>query len=142
MNIPIKEARKFGSEDSIIRDRVLSAILNGSKFVDFTPHEYQQAIIQYNRYKEQEKALSQCSKRNTRGIAFEKAGKIKSAIRVYEENIKEGFPAHHSYKRLMVLYHKAKDYENEERAIYRALEVFGSYPEYNDRLAKVSKLIK
>lgn len=142
MNIPLKEAKKIGLADSIIRDRVLSAILNGSKFVDFTPYEYQQSIVQYNKYKEQEKALIQCSKRNSRGISFEKAGKIKSAIRVYEENIADGFPAHHSYKRLMVLYHKAKDYENEERVIYRALDVFGNYPEYNERLTKVSKLIK
>lgn len=142
MNILLKEAKKLGLVDSCIRDRVLSAILNGSKFVDVSPYEYQQAIIQYNKHKEQEKALSQCSKRNNRGISFEKAGKIKSAIRVYEENIKEGYPAHHSYKRLMVLYHKAKDYENEERVIYRALEVFGNYPEYSARLSKVSKLIK
>ena len=42
----------------------------------------------------------------------------------------------------MVLYHKAKDYDNEERVIYKALEVFGTYPEYENRLDKLSKHLK
>ena len=142
MNIPLKKASKLGIVDNIIHDLTLSAILDGKKFVEMSPYEYELAIMKYKEYKEREKKLSQCAKRNNNGIAFEKAGKIKSAIRVYEENITDGYPAHHSYKRLMILYHRAKDYENEQRVIYRALEVFGDYPEYNERLIKVSKLIK
>lgn len=142
MNIPLKEAKKLGIVDNIIRDLTLSAILDGKKFIETSPYDYQLATVKYNEYKEQEKKLSQCAKRNNKGITFEKAGKIKSAIRVYEENITDGYPAHHSYKRLMILYHKQKDYENEIRVIERALEVFGNYPEYNDRLIKVNKLIE
>lgn len=41
----------------------------------------------------------------------------------------------------MVLYHKAKDYENEGRVIHKALEVFGSYREYEDRLNKLKKYL-
>lgn len=143
MDIPLKEARKLGVVNPYIRNSVLSAILDGSRYVNVSSDEYWNAVAQYNLHEEEKKALKQCAKLNDRGIAHEKAGKIKSAIKVYEQNILSEYPAHHSYKRLMVLYHKAKDYENEERVILRALYMFGNFPEYVDRLSKlISKLKK
>lgn len=142
MKIPIKEAQKLGVVYQTITERVLSAILNGDKFVELSQYEYQEALKQKHEYDEKAKVLSKCAKLNNRGIVFEKAGKVKSAIRVYEECIDLCYPAHHAFKRLMVLYHKAKDYENEERVIYKALEVFGVYPEYENRLDKLSKFLK
>lgn len=141
MKIPIKEAQKLGIAYQAITERVLSAILNGDKFVELSRFEYQEALNQKYEYEEKAKALNKCAKLNNRGIAYERAGKVKSAIRVYEENIELGYPAHHAFKRLMVLYHKAKDYENEERVIHRALEVFGSYREYEDRFNKLKKYL-
>lgn len=77
---------------------------------------------------------------NNKGIALEKEGKIEEAISVYEENIALGYNAHHAYKRLMVLYKKSKDVDNEIRVINRALDVFGEYPEYTERLKKAIEL--
>ena len=65
------------------------------------------------------------------------------AIKTYEKNIESDFPAHHSHKRLMVLYRKNKDYENELRVIKRAVEVFSPISqekEYIERLEKVQRL--
>lgn len=68
-------------------------------------------------------------------------GKIEDAIATYETNISLGYSAHHAYKRLMILYRKQKDYDNERRVILRALEVFPAETEYLERLGKVENLI-
>jgi tetratricopeptide (TPR) repeat protein len=92
-------------------------------------------------HEEKEKKLFQCVALNNKGIAYEKAGEISLAVETYEKNIQSDYPAHHSFKRLMILYRKDKDYGNEQRIILRALEVFPDYPEYIDRLNKVKQLI-
>jgi hypothetical protein len=68
--------------------------------------------------------LNNTARLNNEGIAFEKSGKIEQAINIYESNIKIGYPATHSYERLMILYHKRKDFENEKRVIEIAIQVF------------------
>lgn len=88
--------------------------------------------------KAREILLNSTVRLNNKGIDLEKSGKIKQAINVYEKNISMGYPAHHAYKRLMVLYRKAKDRDNEIRVINRALEVFGDFPEYVERLRKLN----
>lgn len=71
---------------------------------------------------------------NNKGIALEKEGKIQEAINTYEENVaSSNYPAHHSYKRLMVIYRRNKDYVNELRIIKRALDVFPQEEEYIKR---------
>jgi tetratricopeptide (TPR) repeat protein len=92
-------------------------------------------------YKAKVKKLHKCAELNNKGIEYEKNGELKLAIKTYEKNIiTDCYPAHHSFKRLMVLYRKEKDYENEHRVILRALEVFPDWQEYIDRLHKVEKL--
>lgn len=83
-----------------------------------------QAKKEYNLYKKDESELNKCSELNIKGIELEKSGDIDKAIEVYEENIKSGYPAAYSYERLMILYHKQKDYENEKRIIRAAITVF------------------
>lgn len=72
---------------------------------------------------------------NNSGIELEKEGKVEDAIKVYEENVKGGYPALHSYKRLMILYRRQKMYSDEIRIILRAIEVFSVE---NERRAKMS----
>lgn len=64
---------------------------------------------------------------NLQGKEFEKSGDIQSAITVYEENIATLYPALHAYERLMIIYHRLKDYENEKRVIDIAIQVFDAY---------------
>ena len=92
-------------------------------------------------YKEFSKKLSQTAFLNNKGREYEKQGKISLAIKTYEKNIEIGYPAHQSFKRLMILYRKNNDYENERRVILRAIEVFPDWLEYKDRLNKVEQLI-
>lgn len=79
-------------------------------------------------------------------MELEATGCVEEAISVYEENIAAGYPAAHSFDRLMVLYRKAKDYKNEMRIIKKAIKVFAKYEKYierlNKRLVKVSELLE
>ncbi|MFL0266780.1 hypothetical protein [Candidatus Clostridium radicumherbarum] len=62
--------------------------------------------------------------RNIRAEELEKQGDVKGAIKLYEENIKEGFPGILPYDKLLVIYKKEKNYDEELRIINRAIEVF------------------
>lgn len=96
--------------------------------------------------KKKDKLLKKCAERNTRGQELEKEGKIKQAITIYEKNIEdECYPATHSFDRLMILYRKQQDYDNEIRVINRAIEVLSPrYPalkdQYERRLKKANAL--
>lgn len=87
-------------------------------------------------YKNDEKNLHQTTINNNEGIAFEKQGDIASAIEVYEKNLEIGYPASHSYDRLMIIYHREKRYKDEVRVIKKAIEVFSSDTKYNKDITK------
>lgn len=90
--------------------------------------------------KTKDKEFALCAMLNNKGITYEKDGNIKQAIKTYEKNIESNVPARHSFKRLMVLYRRNKDYDNEIRVIERALEVFPDEGEYEQRLDKAIEL--
>lgn len=97
---------------------------NIRKFPPWTAED-QAELDELQRYNRQQgKILSKVSETNNKGIAFEKEGRIDEAIQVYEENILLKHPATHAYKRLMILYRRNKDYDNELRVIKIAIEVF------------------
>lgn len=90
--------------------------------------------------------LNKCAERNNKGIELENEGKINEAIEIYEQNISgDCYPASHSFDRLIILYHKMNDIENERRVIHKALEVLGSkshdnYLKYQGRLNSLDNL--
>ena len=116
-------------------------ILNGYKGdeIEMSDEDYDEAMNvlaeQYRRAELFSKAVS----RNNNGIELEKSGDIDGAIAVYEENIAEGYPASHSFDRLMILYRKRKDYDSEIRVILRTMEVFPT-SDLSKRLAKAKEL--
>lgn len=61
---------------------------------------------------------------NMLGVACEKKGKIEEAIAIYEENIKLRPVATHAYNRLIILYRRIKDTENEIRILKYSLSIF------------------
>lgn len=81
-------------------------------------------------------ALGKVVSNNLQGKEFEKSGNIQSAITLYEENIATLYPALHAYERLMIIYHRLKDYENEKRVIDIAIQVFDAY-NINDANLKI-----
>lgn len=88
--------------------------------------------------KQKERLLKQCAERNTKGQEFEKEGKTSQAIAIYEKNIEgECYPASHAFDRLMILYRKQQDYDNEIRVINRAVEVLCPlHPDLKDKYEK------
>lgn len=79
--------------------------------------------------------------RNDKRIKLEKQGYIAKAIAIYEENIKgDCYLAIHPFNRLLVLYRKAKDYENEKRVAEKAISLF-SDNKYKVRLQKINLLM-
>lgn len=141
MKITIKEAQKLAKYCPAIQNEVLAAIVNADKYIELNQYDYQLALNKYNEQKKEKSELSTCTRLNNNGIKAEKDGRISHAIRLYETNIMNGYPVHHSYKRLMVLYHKQKDYLNEIRVVKRALEIFPYFPEYIQRLDKLKTKI-
>ena len=72
------------------------------------------------------------------GEALEKKGNIEEAITAFEEAIKHKyFHCTTPFYRLMVLYRKRKDLENEIRVIKLALEIFPNEKKYHERLEKL-----
>lgn len=83
--------------------------------------------------------LQDTAARNNEGTAYEKAGREDEAIAIYEENIADGYPALHSFDRLMIIYRRRKDYYNEIRVIKKAIDVFSAE---NERMAATAVLIE
>jgi tetratricopeptide (TPR) repeat protein len=142
--MPIKSFDKYMKgailEDHI-NDQITDAIISGKKTIAVHSSSIQDMDRKYAEYLIKEKTMHKCAELNNKGIAYEKEGEIKLAINTYKKNIQSDYPAHHSFKRLMILYRKDKDYDNEYRVILRALEVFPTWNEYINRLSKVKQLI-
>ncbi len=86
--------------------------------------------------------LDDCVSRNNQGIAYEKAGNIEAAVKLYEENIKPGcYPAMHSFDRLLVIYRRNGEYKKELRVCKRAISVFKKSDKYSKRLPKIEELL-
>ena len=104
-----------------------------------TDEDYEEAMKVLEGRLRREQLLFMASERNNKGIELEKSGDIEGAIAVYEENIADGYPAYHSFHRLMILYRKRKEYDNEIRVILRTTEVFPN-SDLSKRLAKAREL--
>lgn len=73
--------------------------------------------------------LGKTARLNNIGIEHERNGDVDKAIEVYEENIQIGYPATHSYDRLMKIYRRLKLYKKEKEVIEKAIQVFGKHNE-------------
>jgi hypothetical protein len=62
--------------------------------------------------------------RNRAASEAEENDDINKAIRFYEQNIREDYADKFAFERLMIIYRKHKEYENELRVIQRGIEVF------------------
>jgi tetratricopeptide (TPR) repeat protein len=62
--------------------------------------------------------------RNLEGLAAEAAGDSEMAIALYERNVEEGFPGDLPYGRLVAMYERRGSFDDAERVLRRAIEVF------------------
>lgn len=99
-------------------------LLGLKKSIEIPNEEIKKWEAEYKQRELAEELLSKTAERNNLGIAAEKNGEIEEAIRYYEANIKDGYPATHSFDRLMILYHRRKQYQDEIRIIDLAIKTF------------------
>lgn len=110
-------------------------------YISFPKHRLDELEAKREERKRKTEKLYKCAELNNKGIELEKQGKIIEAITTYEDNIKaDCYPARHSFDRLLVLYRKAKDYENEKRVVIKAISLFNEN-KYKERLNKIELLI-
>jgi tetratricopeptide (TPR) repeat protein len=64
--------------------------------------------------------------RNLEGLAAEQAAQTDEAIRLYERNVAEGFAGDLPYGRLVAIYERRGAFDEAERVLRRAIEVFSS----------------
>lgn len=119
-----------------IRDKMDDAIFRGEEYMEIPDYILRKIEETTAKRKTEYKRLNECCARNNNGIALEKAGHVEAAIAEYEENIKGGYRALHSYNRLMILYRKRKDYDNEIRVIDNSIEVFSGDDRFNREIDK------
>lgn len=79
--------------------------------------------------------LGKTARLNNMGIEYENRGDTQSAIEVYEANLKIGYPAQHSYNRLMKIYRRLRLYKKEQAVIEKAIQVFGRHNEDRYQMA-------
>ena len=104
---------------------------------------YDSMVVEKNRRAEQQYLLQRTTMLNNKGIEFEKNKDIEGAIRAYEENIKLGCLASHSFDRLGILYRKRGDITNEKRVLCRRYEVYNlSSEELKKELDKIENKVK
>lgn len=147
--ISVNIDRFIHTYNSSIPESLFVQLLN-AQFRGILTYELEESVIARIETKEakrleQELRFNACVDRNNRGFELEKYGDVDGAISIYEENIADGYPATHSFDRLMVLYRKAKNYKNEIRVIKKAIIVFKSdaqlIEKYTKRLGKAELLL-
>ncbi|MDD4578955.1 MAG: hypothetical protein PHS75_10465 [Anaerolineaceae bacterium] len=120
----IKKYSKTNVIDMETVEKITGCILKGLKHIEITKDKLDDLEAKRIKQQQEEDTLRSTAKLNSKGMFFEKSGEIEKAIEVYEQNIKSEYPATHSYERLMILYRKRKEYENENRVIELAIKVF------------------
>ena len=75
---------------------------------------------------EQRWLLEAQTARNLDGLAAERSGNLDEAIALYERNVAEGFQGDLPYGRLVAIYERRGAFDEAERVLLRAIEVFGS----------------
>lgn len=130
-----------------LMDKITSRSLKGYNYIYLTRREIDECECSRRKHLAFEAQLNRTAENNNAGILAEKEGRIEDAIKIYEKNIVDTcYPACHAFDRLMIIYRKQKDYENEIRVIDRAINVLCSrYPDllekYTNRKYKAQALL-
>ena len=124
---------------------VAKAIMSGKPYFYYPREKWEKALLEKERRERIDLLLNQTASLNNRGIELEKAGDINNAILTYDENVKlyednigVAILAKHQFDRLVILYHKLKDIENEKRILIKAVEYFPNDTGYQKKLAMLN----
>lgn len=133
---------KVSQEDKTIYFLDTKTYINLDKYTDEDGSDY--IVVKKKTWEEASKKMAIRQKENERfamiaqlnneGIALEKEGKEDEAIAIYEKNVSIKCDATHSYDRLLVIYKRRKDTDNEIRIAKIASCVFPENVKYRNRL--------
>lgn len=138
VNSPLIKAVNWDKQDHY-NDIATNAILrNGARYIEMPKSDYDAMMQSLAATEEKNRRLAETAAANDKGIALEKKGDIDGAIAIYERNIKLGYPATHSYDRLLVLCHQLNRSDDEERIASLACEMFPGDGKYIKRLQKIT----
>lgn len=131
---------------NFVPTKIFFSIPDSCGNIRISENVYESMKRRFDKYQEKQRKLNLCAKLNNIGINLEKAGDIEAAIAIYELNISGScYPAVHSFNRLLVLYHKSKNYKAEKRVCQKALRIFRNSEslaiKYSNRLAKITELL-
>lgn len=107
----------------IYNDIMCKAISQGRNSFLMSKADYRDAMYYAEHKRNWEKTMYATRDLNNNGIALEKEGMVDEAIAVYEESVKNGgeFFTLHPFDRLMILYHKRKEYDKERTVIEKVI---------------------
>lgn len=135
--LDVKRVMQIADIGSELYDKATNAFFEGRASIAVDEETYTQLNKEWHDYKERQLALAKTSALNEQGRILEKGNQIEDAIKTYEKAIALRYPATHAYDRLMILYRRIGAYEQEQRVINLAVEVFS---EVNKRNAEKAKL--
>ena len=107
---------------------------DGNKYIIVNKNKWQAAVAEMVLREAKEKEVALTASLNDEGSMLEKEGKEDEAILVYEKNIARKSTARYSYDRLLVLYRKRKEVDNELRIAKLANSTFPEEKKYKLRL--------
>lgn len=122
-----------------VMDDDLSDMYDGeTNYIDIPKSTLDKMESRRKKWEKRKRSIERIAEMNNQGMELERRGEIDEAIKMYEKNISYGdCEARHSYDRLMVLYRKRKDYENELRIINAAISMLPDKSKYLERKDKV-----
>lgn len=144
--IDVKRVMDISALGSDIYESAYDAFMSSKSYIIVDEDTYNKLNEDWHRYRDRELALAKTVELNNQGMVLEKASRIEEAIDMYEKCISIRYPATHAYERLMILYRKIGAYEQEQRIIGIAVEVFSEenkrraerakmqYPEYSEQI--------
>lgn len=128
-------------EGAIMDEETFFAMEDNDGYVTLDEKKLTRMQVQKEAYENAKARMTTTVTLSTKGIEQEKSSDEDGAIATYEECIKTGYPASHAYDRLLVIYRKRKDYENEKRVCLLAIDAFKTETKYQDRLSKIDALM-
>ena len=102
----------------------------------FSASEIEDLEYKLREKNKKEELLTTTATRNNEGRTAEMRGDLATSIRLYEENIATGYLATFSYERLMVLYKRNKQTNDEIRVVEKAIKDFGKDSRYKKEVEK------
>lgn len=124
-------------------DLLIDACENRKMYFFFPKKKWDKAIREFDKQKELYTVSNQIFGFNNKGTELEKKGDIENAILMYEESVKlyedntNKFRTRYQYDRLILLYHKLKDFDNEKRILTKVLAL---YPDDSKCIKKLAIL--